>query len=73
VEAAPADSQSESGRPDEAVKHAIEAYGWDLCSTMRALILANEFLEAELKTQGSHGLRGVKHGRFKTYSGSDFK
>jgi hypothetical protein len=33
-------------------------------------ILANEFLEAELETQVSHGyLRGLKHGRFKTYSG----
>jgi hypothetical protein len=36
-------------------------------STIRALILANEF---ELETKLSRGyVRGVKHGRFNTYSG----
>jgi hypothetical protein len=35
-----------------------------------ALIVAVEFLEAEMDRQVSHGLRcGVKHGRFNTYSG----
>ena len=39
-------------------------------STIRALILANEFLEYELETKVSQGyVRGVKHGRFNTYSG----
>jgi hypothetical protein len=44
--------------------------GGDMRSTIRAFILANEFIEAELETQVSHGyMRGVLHGRFKTYSG----
>jgi hypothetical protein len=37
---------------------------------IRALILANDFLEYELQTKVSMGfLRGVKHGRSHTYSG----
>ena len=39
-------------------------------STIRALIVANEFLERELQAKVSQGyLRGVRHGRFNTYSG----
>jgi hypothetical protein len=70
AEQKPADSQSESERLDVAADQAIAVCGGDLRSTIRALILANEFLEAELETQVSHGyMRGVLHGRFKTYSG----
>jgi hypothetical protein len=66
----PADSQSESERLDVAADQAIAACGGDMRSTIRALILANEFLEYELETKVSQGyLRGVKHGRFNTYSG----
>jgi hypothetical protein len=39
-------------------------------STIRALILANEFLEHELKTKVSQGFtRGVRYGHLNTYSG----
>ncbi|MBN9602886.1 MAG: hypothetical protein J0G33_08140 [Afipia felis] len=62
--------QAESDRLDVACDQAIAACGGDLRSTIRALILANEFLEYELATQVSQGyLRGVKHGRFNCYSG----
>jgi len=64
AEASPADSQSESERLDVAADQAIAACGGDLRSTIRALILANEFLEYELQMSVSHGYaRGVRHGR----------
>ena len=45
---------------------AIAACDGDLRATIRALIVANEFLEAQI----SHGYRrGVRHGKFSTYSG----
>jgi hypothetical protein len=66
----PADSRSESERLDAAADQAIAMCGGDMRSAIRALILANEFLEAELESQVSHGyMRGMRHGRFKTYSG----
>jgi hypothetical protein len=37
---------------------------------VKAPIVANEFLEREIEEKVSRGfLRGVKHGRFNTYSG----
>jgi hypothetical protein len=69
-EASPADSITESERLDLAADQAIAACGGDLRWTIQVLILANEFLEVELEKQVSHGYtRGVRHGRFKTYSG----
>jgi hypothetical protein len=60
------DEQTEAERLEVAVAQAIEACRGDLRATIRALIVANEFLE----TQISHGYRrGVKHGRFNCYSG----
>jgi hypothetical protein len=62
--------QSESERLDAAADDAIAACGGDMKSAIRALILANEFLEWELVTKVSAGyLRGVKYGRFCCYSG----
>ena len=53
-----------------AADEAIAACGGDMRSAIRALILANEYLEWELEIQVSHGyMRGITHGRFKTYSG----
>lgn len=70
AEASPTDSITESERLDVAADQAIAACGGDLRSTIRALILANDFLEYELETKVSQGyVRGVKHGRFNTYSG----
>jgi hypothetical protein len=64
------DSQSELERLNAAADQAIAACGGDLHATIRALILANEFLEYELQTQVSVGyVRGIRHGRFKCYSG----
>lgn len=61
---------SESERLDAAADDAIAACGGDMRSTIRALILANEFLEWELATKVSAGyLRGVKYGRFSCYNG----
>jgi hypothetical protein len=49
-----------------AVAQAIAACDGDVRATIRALLVANKFLEAQI----SHGYRrGVRHGRFNTYSG----
>lgn len=62
--------QEESERLDAATDQAIEACGGNMRSTIRALILTNEFLEAELRANTSKGYkRGYAHGRFKTYTG----
>jgi len=64
------DPQAESDRLDVACDQAIAACGGDLRSAIRALILANEYLEWELEQNVSRGfLRGVRHGRFNCYSG----
>lgn len=53
--------------------HAVAACGGDLRATVRALILANEFLDHELETKVSQGyVRGVKHGRVKYLFGLGF-
>ena len=57
-------------RLDMAADQAIALAGGDMRSAIRALILVNEYLEAELATQVSRGFtRGIRHGRFNTYSG----
>jgi hypothetical protein len=54
---------------EAAVDQAIAASGGDMRSTIRALIVANEFLETEV----SELMKAVSHafvrGRFETYSG----
>lgn len=70
AEAEEAGSPNESERLDMAADEAIAACGGDMRSAVRALILANEYLEWELRTQVSFGFtRGVRHGRLNTYSG----
>ena len=65
-----ADLQAEAERLERATDDAIAACGGDLRATVTSLIVAVEFLEAEMERQVSHGFRrGVKHGRFNTYSG----
>lgn len=54
---------------EAAVEQAIDACGGDLQATIRALILANDYLEnevAELMKAVSHA---YARGRFQTYSG----
>ncbi len=70
VEASTVDSNSELERLDASIDEAIAACGGDLRGTIRALILANEFLEHGLQTKVSQGYTpGVRHGRFSTCSG----
>jgi hypothetical protein len=61
-------TQDEDGL-EAAVDQAIAACGGDMRSTIRALIVANEYLESEV----SDLMKAVSHayvrGRFHTYSG----
>lgn len=53
-----------------AADQAIAACGGDAREAVKALLIANEFLEREMEERVSRGyIRGVKHGRFGTYSG----
>jgi hypothetical protein len=62
--------QSDADQLESATDQAIAACGGDAREAVKALIVANEFLEAEIEASVSRGyLRGVRHGRFKTYSG----
>lgn len=64
------DSQVESDRLNAAADQAIAACGGDLRSAIRALILANDYLEWEMEQKAPRGfLRGVKQGCFNCYSG----
>ncbi len=61
---------SELDRLDAAASEAIAMAGGDLRATIRMLILVNEYLEHELETKVSQGyIRGLRHGRSKTYNG----
>lgn len=66
-------SPSEPDLHEAATDQAIAACGGNARDTVKALIVANEFLEAqieELQADVSKGYaRGYHHGRFKTYTG----
>jgi hypothetical protein len=65
-----ATAEAEAERPELATDEAVAACGGDMRATVRALIVAVEFLEAEMERQVSHGFRrSVKHGRFNTHRG----
>ena len=65
--------QPEPDRLELATDQAIAACGGDARDAVKALIVANEFLEAQvedLRADVSKGyVRGINYGRFKTYSG----
>jgi hypothetical protein len=65
--------QADAERLEAAMDQAIAACGRDAREAVKALIVANEFLEAlveELRADVSKGYaRGYYHGRFQTYSG----
>jgi hypothetical protein len=62
--------QSDAEQLEAAADQAIAACGGDARETVKALLVANEFLEAEIEASVSRGyIRGVRHGRFNTYSG----
>ena len=54
---------------EAAVDQAIEACGGDMRSTIRSLILANEYLETEVGELMKAVSRAFVRGRFDTYSG----
>ena len=65
-------SQSNAQDADElesAVDQAIAACGGDLRSTIRALIVANEYLESEVSELMKAVSQAYVRGRFHTYSG----
>jgi hypothetical protein len=73
VNTEPAMSQSVAPNPqadgewlEAAADQAIAACGGDAREAVKALIVATEFLEAEVSCGY---VRGYRHGRFKTYSG----
>ncbi len=60
----------EAKRLEAAADHAIAACGGDAREAAKALLVANEFLAAEIEASVSRGyLRGVRYGRLNTYSG----
>ncbi|MEY9403278.1 stage V sporulation protein SpoVS [Bradyrhizobium japonicum] len=62
--------QSDPQALEAAADQAIAACGGDVREAVKALLIANEFLEREMEERVSRGyVRGVKHGRFSTYSG----
>lgn len=62
--------QSDAEQLDAAADQAIAAWGIDAREAVKALLVANKFLEREIEENVSLGyLRGVKHGRFGAYSG----
>jgi hypothetical protein len=65
-------SQANTGDHDgleAAVDQAISACGGDLRSTVRALIVANEYLETEVGELMKAVSRAYARGRFQSYSG----
>jgi hypothetical protein len=69
-EATAPNPQSDADQLDAAADQAIAACGGDAREAVKALLVANEFLEREIEEKVSRGyLRGVRHGRFNTYSG----
>ena len=69
MSASPQPDPSEESELETAVDQAIAACGGDVRATVRALIVANNFLESEV----SELMKAVSHaysrGRFRTYSG----
>jgi hypothetical protein len=66
----PAPILSDADQLDAAADQAIAACGGDAREAVKALIVANKFLEREIEEKVSRGyMRSVKHGRFNTYSG----
>jgi hypothetical protein len=69
-EATAPNPQPDADQLDAAADQAIAACGADAREAVKALIIANEFLERELATKISQCyMRGVRHGRFRIYSG----
>jgi hypothetical protein len=63
---APRELSTDADQLDAAADQAIATCGGDAREAVKALIVANQFLEAQI-SQGY--LRGVGHGRIDTYCG----
>jgi hypothetical protein len=60
---------ADDGELEAAVDSAIAACGGDLRATIRALIVANDFLESEVGELMKAVSHAYARGRFQTYSG----
>ena len=72
INAMPSSSQPKSEETDgleSAVDQAISACGGDTRATVRALIVANEYLETEVGELMKAVSHAYARGRFNTYSG----
>jgi hypothetical protein len=64
-EASEPNPQSDADQLDAAADQAIAACGGDVREAVKALLIANEFLEAEIEASVSRGyLRGVRQRAF---------
>ena len=64
-----ANPQPEPDRLEAATDQAIAAFGGDARGTVKALIVANEFLESEVCELMQAVSHAYVRGRFKTYTG----
>ena len=72
INAMSSSSQPATGPNDEletAVEQAISACGGDMRATIRALIVANEYLESEVGELMKAVSHAYARGRFQSYSG----
>jgi hypothetical protein len=63
------DPQADADRLEMAADQAIEACGGDVRGALKALIVANEYLEAEVCDLMQAVSHAYARGRFKTYTG----
>jgi hypothetical protein len=63
------ESQAEADRLEAAADEAIAVCGGDIRAALKALIVANEYLESEITELMNAVSRAYVRGRFHTYSG----
>ncbi len=69
MSADPKPDHADDDGPEAAVDQAVAACGGDLRSTIRALIVANDFLENEVGELMKAVSHAYARGRFNSYSG----
>jgi hypothetical protein len=69
MSSSPQSDTAEDDGLESAVDQAIAACGGDMRSTIRALIVANEYLESEVSDLMKAVSQAYIRGRFRTYSG----
>ena len=69
MSSSPTLKSEESDELESAVDQAISACGGNMRATIRALIVANEYLESEVGELMKAVSRAYARGRFNTYSG----